>query len=146
MENLMGGIVAAFILPIEDVISTECTRGTINITMATDAAWQQLPLMYSKSTDNPDAQLVDGELLYSSNLTLTLVKVSQADLLTYSDIVVKGCLVKLRMSDGSEVVYGTKDYPMVGTVNAHRGGEPSDSARTIMEVSNGSLLGPLQPL
>ena len=145
MENRMGGILSAYLLPLSEVASAETTRACINVILQTGCNWHDCHCMHMKSQPEDQIQVNDGGVLCDSVITID-TQASEDEYQAFKGYLSIGCLIKVIMSNGETLVYGTYDYPMVGGIIKVVGSEPSEATCYRITASNGTFDGPLRLL
>ncbi|MCR5139465.1 MAG: hypothetical protein K6B45_04805 [Bacteroidaceae bacterium] len=117
IENRLGGIVAADIVCIDEVASVEIADGyVVSLVLEPGAVWVSLPLAQLRSTVSPDVEDSDAGKLLHTEATLNLFRVTEP-LKSYASLAtVKGCLLRCFYASGDVVFYGTKEWPMHGSL------------------------------
>ena len=138
----MGGVLAAWIIPITEVEDTHQTSGCINVVLATGGAWRDCKVMHMKAVPDDQLQMDSGGTLCNSTISIDSL-IDESDSIQFRRYLAVGCLIKLALSTGQNIVYGTKDYPMVGGIVRHVGENPADSICWKITASNGTFDGPL---
>lgn len=117
IDNRLGGIVAADIVCIDDVELVETAGGyVVSVVLASGASWASLPLAQLRSTVTQDVEDADAGKLLHTEVKLNLCRVTDP-LKSYASLAtVKGCLLCCSYASGVLIIYGTKDWPMHGSL------------------------------
>lgn len=127
-ENRLGGILAADIVNIGDVASLTCSNGYVtSITLASGASWKSLPLAQLRSTVDPHVEEGDAGQLLQTDAVLNLCSLGSSAFVSYVvQASATGCLLRVYYANGDVILYGTREWPMHGSLVRLPGQSPAD--------------------
>lgn len=118
VENRLGGILSADVVSIADVTSVTLTNGYVSsLVLASGASWKSLPLSQLRSTVDPHVEESDAGQLLQTDVTLNMYGTGASGLFAYvSQAATNGCLLRVHYANGDVILYGTREWPMHGSL------------------------------
>lgn len=145
--NNIGGIIKCEICPIEKV-ETFSNSETKVVIQSKDGEilWTELPINRKNTTCSATPENSDAGILYQHTCN-ALLPTPLVDTILI-DVIHKcakcGCLVRYTDANGKTRILGTKDYPLLGTVEETPGSDVTDLAGYQLQLSSSSLTPALQ--
>lgn len=131
----LGGIVSAQIVRLSDVQWFFRFGRRCLLSVATVTSWMNLLLADQKSQLDESSSDESGFSLVSSKLVLPLRSSSEDFVAMLSEILLRGCLIKVTFATGLTYIYGTQRHPLTGSVVHVPGSKHSDSPYYRIEAS-----------
>ena len=126
-ENRLGGILAADLVAVADVESLTISGGYLSsCVLATGMSWLALRLAQLRSTVDPQVEESDAGQLLRTQAALLLYDIPSAERSYITLAATKGCLLRVYYANGDVILYGTREWPMHGSLVREPGSTASD--------------------
>ncbi len=140
--NNIGGIIRCEICPIENVATFSNSKTRVTITPKDgEELWTELPINRKNTicVATPESSDAGTSYQHSCNTLLptSLVNVSLLEILR--KCVKCGCLIRYTDANAQTRILGTKDFPLLGTLEESPGSEAPDLAGYQLQLSSSSL-------
>lgn len=115
--NRLGGIVAADLIAISGVSSVSTSSGyPVAVTTQSGSSWLELPLSLLQSSVQDSVDDGDAGKLKVTNATLNLCDITP-EMKSYIDAAtIRGGILRVHYANGDAILYGTKQWPMSGSL------------------------------
>ncbi|KAA5446292.1 hypothetical protein [Bacteroides caccae] len=144
--NNMGGILSADILFKNEIALFAVHQNTACIKITEGHAWHPLHTLgvIEAPTVTPNETSGGTIYKYSTNIRLLKAAISlkEADNLRYK--IVEGCILRCKDTNGYEYIYGTAQYPLLGSLNKIIGKKVTDYSGYELQLSGTSIYPILQ--
>lgn len=115
--NRLGGIIAADIIAISDVTSVSTSSGyPIAVTPKAGAAWLELPLSQQQSSVQDRVDDSEAGKLKVTEAYLNLCDITSAMKSYIDGATIRGGILRVHYANGDAILYGTKQWPMSGSL------------------------------
>lgn len=116
--NNVGGIICCEILSSDDLLRFSVQNQTVIFQLKESAHWTTLPISVKQTTATATPTTGDAGILYNHQVS-TLLPASKVGVQLFSlcqYLCRNGCIVRYTDANGNRRILGTKDYPLIGTL------------------------------
>ena len=126
--NNIGGVIQADFLFTDEISLFSVINHSAVISLHRPNTWRNLPITYMGVSPDVGADDTQAGTLYKQTLTIRLKRtgLTDSELHILRTINVRGCVVRCKDANGNIRLYGSKEYPLLGTVIEKTGTKPSD--------------------
>lgn len=140
--NNIGGVIKVDICPIDKISNFLSTGTKVRVSPKEgETLWTELPINRKNTACSATPTNSDAGIAYqhSCNTLLPMPYVNETLLAALRISVKCGCLIRYTDANGQTRVLGTKDYPLLGSLEERPGSNASDLAGYELQLSTTSL-------
>ena len=137
----MGGIIDAQFLFIDEIKLFSVVNHIAIIKVQDGHNWRSLPIISMNTAPTITVETNNAGTTFKHSLATRFKRSELAtdQLYQLRSLNTRGCIIKCQDANGNERIYGTKDYPLFGTITEKQGTSAADYSGYELNLSGTSL-------